>query len=385
VVWAEEEDTESNVWAVEYSRNDGWGTPERIGPVGLGPSAFPKISFDSDGDGMSIWLHTEASGYNVWAAKYTASGGFGTAQPIGDSGGSASGPPGLAMNAKGDAVATWGQNVVNQIRTIWASVYTKAGGWGIAGPIVDAQRTSTAPVGIDADGNAIAVWSDDNSIHANRYEVGVGWGTAVLIENNSGNANLVDVAVDNAGNGTAVWYQNTGMNISSIFTNRYTAGVGWGSDERIEPTPDTHSSEPKVAVDAMGNVVAVWQKGDLTGRNSVWANRYTTIDGWGLAEQISDWGEIGWGINTPDLAVDPQGSAVAVWSTLTPIRYGALSNRFTPRFGWGTAEFIDDLSAATTGQISQYLAVDVDHEGRAIATWRRGTDTERDLWANRLE
>jgi hypothetical protein len=140
-----------------------------------------------------------------------------------------------------------------------------------------------------------------------------------------------------------------------------------------------------VAVDAMGNVVAVWEKGDLTGRNSVWANRYTTIDGWGLAEQISDWGEIGWGINTPDLAVDPQGSAVAVWSTLTPIRYGALSNRFTPRFGWGTAEFIDDLSAATTGQISQYLAVDVDHEGRAIATWRRGTDTERDLWANRLE
>jgi hypothetical protein len=33
-----------------------------------------------------------------------------------------------------------------------------------------------------------------------------------------------------------------------------------------------------------------------------------------------------------------------------------------------------------------HFPVDVDQEGRAIAVWRRGPDTdERDLWANRFE
>jgi hypothetical protein len=386
VVWVQEGESESNVWAAEYSRADGWGSPKQIDAGGLGAAWGPKVAFDSNGDGMAVWRQREVIGccysQNIWASRYTKDGGFGTAQPIGDSGGSATAAPRLAVNAQGDAVATWGQAARGSV--IWAAVYTKAGGWGIAGPIADGQYTTyDAPVGIDANGNAIAVWSDDNNVHASRYEVGVGWGTAVLIENNSGNAYASDVAVDADGNATAVWHQNTGGNLSGIFTNRYTVGVGWGSDERIELTPDAGSGQPKVGVDPAGNVIAVWALTLIsTAQYSVRANRYTAGDGWGVAEQISDWGDISWGIS-PELAMDRNGSAVVVWATRYDGRHATYSNRFTERFGWGTEEHIDD---SDPDRFSQYIAVDVDQEGRAIAVWRRGPATdERDLWANRFE
>ena len=81
--------------------------------------------------------------------------------------------------------------------------------------------------------------------------------------------------------------------------------------------------------------------------------------------------------------MDRNGSAIVVWSTRYDGRHATYSNRFTERFGWGTAEDIDD---SNPDLFSQHVAVDVDQEGRAIAVWRRGPDTdERDLWANRFE
>jgi hypothetical protein len=133
-----------------------------------------------------------------------------------------------------------------------------------------------------------------------------------------------------------------------------------------------------------GNVIAVWQLTVIgTGRYSVRANRYTASDGWGVAEQIAPWGDVSYGINGPELAVDRYGSAIVVWSTQYDGRHATYSNRFTERFGWGTAQHIDD---SDPDLFSQHVAVDVDQEGRAIAVWRRGPATdERDLWANRFE
>jgi hypothetical protein len=135
-----------------------------------------------------------------------------------------------------------------------------------------------------------------------------------------------------------------------------------------------------------GNVIAVWQLTVIgTGRFSLRAKRYTATDGWGVAEQIAPWGDVSYGINGPELAVDRNGSAIVVWATGYDGRHATYSNRFTERFGWGTAQHIDDPDPATVDHTSHYVAVAVDHEGRAIATWRRGASPDRDLWANRFE
>lgn len=384
ILWIQEGDIENTVWAVEYSRTNGWGTPGQIGPTGFGDASNPRVALDSEGDGVAVWRQREGTGYNIWACTYTQSGGFGPAGPIGDSGGYATGSPMLAMNESGDAVTTWGQRKsgIPGSSIIWAAVRTKTGGWAAAGPVDDGERTFVAPVGIDAGGNAIAVWNDDNEILASRYEPGVGWSQAVLIENNSGVAYIGDVAVDTEGNATAVWQQSDGQ-VQSIYSNRYTLGQGWAGDQRVDPTAGLSSAEARIGMDSEGNAMAVWQStAPGSGQFRARASRYSVGAGWAAAQDISDLGDFGWGINGPEIAVDQHGSALVVWSTRYDGRYAAHSNRFTERFGWGIAEDIDDSSAATADHVSQRPAVAVDAEGRGIATWARGDDSGRDLFAN---
>ena len=80
---------------------------------------------------------------------------------------------------------------------------------------------------MDGQGNAIAVWtcrdllSSTYRIWANRYEAGYGWGEAALIETyNTASATAPSVAVDSDGNAVAVWQQDDGY-VYNIMTNCY--------------------------------------------------------------------------------------------------------------------------------------------------------------------
>ena len=100
-----------------------------------------------------------------------------------------------------------------------------------------------------------------------------GWGTAELIEtDDAGDAGVPQIAFDAAGNALAVWEQSDGIRFS-IWSNRYTAGSGWGTPELIE-ADDTGGAEcPQIAFDAAGNALAVWRQFDGV-RYNIWSNRY---------------------------------------------------------------------------------------------------------------
>ena len=125
-------------------------------------------------------------------------------------------------------------------------------------------------VAIDPNGNAIAVWGQydgvRDNIRANRYVAGVGWMTPVLIEtNDTGNAGEVEVAVDAAGNAIAVWEQFDGA-IYNIWANRYEVGVGWGTAEMISDTTTADRDAnwyPSVAIDANSTIYAVYHTNNI--------------------------------------------------------------------------------------------------------------------------
>ncbi len=56
-----------------------------------------------------------------------------------------------------------------------------------------------------------------------------------------------------------------------------------------------------------------------------------------------------------------------------------LTNRYLPRFGWGTAQLIetDNAGNALDPQIT------TDANGKAIAVWRQSDGTRENIWANR--
>jgi hypothetical protein len=66
----------------------------------------------------------------------------------------------------------------------------------------------------------------------------------------------------------AVWVQS-----GSIWSNRYTAGTGWGTAALIETDNADDARAAQIAVDANGNALAVWTQWDGT-RNNIWTNRF---------------------------------------------------------------------------------------------------------------
>ena len=134
------------------------------------------------------------------------------------------GSPQVAVDGSGNALAVWYQFDGTR-NNIWANRYIAGTGWGTATLIETYAGNATSPqVAVDGSGNALAVWRQYDgtqfSIWANRYTAGTGWGTATLIETDAGFAGSPQVAVDGSGNALAVWSQSDGTR-DNIWANRF--------------------------------------------------------------------------------------------------------------------------------------------------------------------
>lgn len=122
-------------------------------------------------------------------------------------------------------------------------------------------------IAVNANGDAIAVWvqSDgtDWNIYANRYNSGLGWGTAELIEACAGQASDPQVAVDQSGDAIVVWDQINATGLHSIYQNRFDAIGGWGTAQAIESSA-SQSSAPQVVKSAYNADLIIWKQEDST-------------------------------------------------------------------------------------------------------------------------
>ena len=130
-------------------------------------------------------------------------------------------------------MVVWQQGDSNGEESIWANRYDAESGWGTATLIETSPGVAFLPhVGMDDNGNAVAVWvqndGTDDRMWANRYVAGQGWGTPQVIETNPGDADFARVAVNGDGNAVALWKQFNGVNFD-IWANLYVAGQGWGT------------------------------------------------------------------------------------------------------------------------------------------------------------
>lgn len=253
-------------------------------------------------------------------------------------------------------------------------------GWTVAGPIeADNVEDAMAPaIGGNAAGTAFAVWHQFDgtrfNIWANRYSVGAGWETATPVESSPEPASRPHVAVDALGNALAVWEQFDGMR-TNIWANRYAAGTGWSSSTMIETDNAGNAYAAHVAVDAGGDGIAVWEQHDGARWRAV-ANRYAAGVGWGTAVVLDS--GVGGGVLGTDVAADPAGNAIATWvQCCGPANVWA--RRFTQGTGWEPAALIE------TGDAGDALEVHVaiDGSGNATAVWRYWDGSDRSAWSNR--
>lgn len=126
--------------------------------------------------------------------------------------------------------------------------------------------------------------------------------------------------------------------------------------------PGQDGFEPQVVVDASGNVIAVWTRSDGTNLRIQSATR-TASGPWSAAQTLSDPGNHA---SSPQIAIDPSGNAVAVW-TRSDGTNGRIQAAYRPAGGsFGTPATISD-----SGQDASAPDVSMDNSGRAVIVWAR--------------
>jgi len=259
------------------------------------------------------------------------------------------------------------------------------GEWGT--PTLVENDDGTVWIGLDVEhdsaGNAIAVWNQRNGtdwpIFSNRYVKGVGWEAPEMISDaDFGNSNYPRVSVNSSGNAVCVWQQESRVTRHySILANWYVVGAGWGTPSLVEFNETGNTSGPDVFTLPDGGAVAVWE-GDAPGSNySVWANRYGS-SGWGTPELLET--EAG-GITQIQVASNPSGDGIAVWSQTNGTYYHIWAARYYALSGWEVAELVEE-DAAT---YAFYPKPALDSNGNAIVVWSASETGYDHIWANRYE
>jgi hypothetical protein len=271
----------------------------------------------------------------------------------------------IVSDVNGNAIAVWPQSNGTR-RDLMASRYQPVTGWS-APELIEAENLGDATdpdVAVDAAGNVTAVWRQDDGTRynawSNRFSASVAggsWGIPTLIESTAGTVSGVRVAANSAGAVTAVFGQTDGVRVN-LWSNRFSSAA-WGTPAMIETNNTSSVTDYSVAADAQNNAVAVWRQSDGT-RNNIWSNSSTSAT-WGIAElrETSDAGTA----YAPQVAMDANGTIAVVWAQDNGANREMIANRFLPGSGWSGTRVLD------TSGVALSMAVGFDKTGRAFATW----------------
>jgi hypothetical protein len=330
--------------------------------------------------------------------------------------------PKVAMNARGDAVVAWQRGAV-----MWARTYDGvAGVWRAASAITPSGvYTGNIDAGIDSAGNAMVVWAGDpdDGIWWSRSTNGTIWSPPARLSTNSSFLPTLSVGPD--GTALLAWTENPGNNMFTVVAADF-RGSSWSSNiYRPKPGTDSGDRSPRVSVDGSGRGFLIWSQPDITGAmDSIWVQRYSggtwaaapttplaanpTYDyyapsialntaGVGTAIWLQNaasgrelvarrWDGNAWrdpeqlatgsfidSDPVPEVAVNDQGSSVAVWSQPLPNNSVVRARRHVAgSAAWDPVQSLESTSMVTlTTDDYEGPVVGMDGAGNAIALWRK--------------
>lgn len=151
-----------------------------------------------------------------------------------------------------------------------------------------------------------------------------------------------------------------------------TADGAWAAMAQPLTTGAGHSQSPSIAMDALGRAVAVWRHED-NGVTTVRASRHAPGAGWSTPEVLGNG-------SVPQVAMDAAGNAIAIWGDLQGGYWSVWTRRGAPDGTWGPAEVIDAGSPATD---RAHLAMNA--QGDAVVTWMQEDPDASyyNIWVNR--
>ena len=293
-----------------------WLAPLDISPTG-GPASRPQIAVDAVGTAVAVWRHGVDGGeVRVQSSVRPAGGSWQTPVDISSPGLDGSAPlstevpgPRVAVDALGNAIAVW-QRFNGTSLVIQAAERPAGGAWGapvnISLPAPGGYDAGAPSVAFDPRGNAVAVWHRSDALTGRATVLsadrpaGRAWQPPVAVSDGTADASGALIAVAADGTALAAWTSFGGAPRSSLRP----AGGSWLPSETI--AGDTLVRGMDIALDPAGSAVAVW----LGGASGPFGVRAAVRPAQGAWQAPADLGPDGY---HPSLTVDAQGAATAVW------------------------------------------------------------------------
>jgi hypothetical protein len=194
----------------------------------------------------------------------------------------------------------------------------------------------------------------------------VAFSTPANISNNTNSSLTPQVAVDATGNIYAVWEDDTASNSNILFSRSTNGGAIFSTPQNISKSSRS-SFNPLIAVDAQGAVNVVWVS-NAPGNNDIFFSRST--DGGSTFSAPLNLSNDPADSLSPQLAVDAAGNINIVWES-DDIKFGVLFSHSTD--GGATFSTPLDLATNTGGSFAAQLALASD--GSINVVWEDDTNS----------
>jgi hypothetical protein len=312
-------------YTTNLMRNSAWGTPQ-VQFESSHSSAFygPVLSGSRNGAALVVWGSTAGRGSTLTASTLSGTTWTTLSLPLAP----AVQLPRLgniraASGPNGEGTILWSQADTNPAR-LWINQFRNAQ-WGtpLEVDISAASGFKEAALAIVRGPADLVAWSTPEGIWANRHTSA--WTGAVMIRGLAANTTVSKLQLVSDSRGTnafAFWLENDGAR-TSVWASRFSANT-WSPAVNIEALTTGNADSPSLALEPSGIAVAVWSHAAT--HVDIWANRYAPESGWGTAVRIEndDTGDAGF----PSVAVDAHGDAQAVWQQSDGTRVNVVGSRF---------------------------------------------------------
>ncbi|MDH5649690.1 MAG: HYR domain-containing protein, partial [Gammaproteobacteria bacterium] len=299
-----------------YSSAGGWGTARLLS---TNAAAWPQVSMVGCNRGLVAWQQADVNGVRQFVNQFVAGGGWTGEYPI-----SPEHPlrsyiidSVIASDDDNKAMLGWSQYFYGlsggyklKIRELdWQN------GWGAHEEL--GNTTSFFDLSINQSGEAVFVRDNYSTdlITSRQYQPGSGWGQESKLTENWGyrSYHYPQIAKSENGDAIAIWMNKGPYTGRFIINSSYFDGEQWAPAERISIATDaspTTAWHPELAMDPQGNAVAVWTQLDVDSKWHIYANYYEAGIGWGGPAKIDNDSV---GAAEPQVAMDAQGNTVIVW------------------------------------------------------------------------
>jgi hypothetical protein len=365
VAWARNDGTHPRVQAAYVVQYDALSDPGVL----AGPS---EIAVDRSGNALVSWWRQPY----MDARRRAANGAIGALKHL-NGGATAAQNQHVAFDADGNAYITWIEwDGANDLRVKLVR-RSASGTYGATQTLSAAGESAYEPqIAIDGSGRVYVVWRRSDGSNE-RVQIRRRSASGTLSDTQTLSAAGQDalspaIAVDKSGNAIVTWQRFDGSNFRIQLRRRSASGT-LGTTATVSAAGQT-AFDSRVAMDPAGNAVVIWRRADGS-HTRVQAIRRSAG---GTLSSVKTLSPAGQHATNAELAVDPDGNALVVWSRSDGANTRIELIRRTPS---GTLSTVQAISAA--GQNADVPAIVVDSSGRAVIAWTRFDGTNRRLQALR--